>query len=120
MVFQINDQLQTSGLELTGVTSQISLYPELNCGNDWISIYPSGLQNVMQFFFTLDVREQNLYRIMNISDPAEIFFSVQTDMVSAEKRCFAFAGTSPVRGESVRCYRTSSLALYKAVGRMRL
>ena len=86
MDYQFNDQTPYRVLEFAAESAQISLYPVLTSDRQRFSIMPDEQEYRSQFWFTVIVKEQDLFRFNAYASMEEIFFSVSTELFCTEKR----------------------------------
>ena len=120
MDYQFNDQTQYWVQEIAAESAQISLYPVLTSDCQRFSVMPDEREYRSQFYFTVIVKEQDLFRFDAYATMEEIFFSVSTELFYTEKR--NYVGVEQVRVQSFeqRRYSYSSCAVYRIAARIRL
>ena len=120
MDYQFNDQTQYRVLEFAAESAQISLYPVLTSDRQRFSIMPDEQEYRSQFWFTVIVKEQDLFRFNAYASMEEIFFSVSTEMFPVEKHSDVSAEQVRVQSYKERRSVYSSCAVYRVAARIRL
>lgn len=120
MDLQFNEQTQYRVMDSAADSAQVSLYPVLSCDRDWFSVMPDEQKTGKGFWFTLIVKEQDLFRLNTHISLEEIFFSVSAPVSCGNGLHSASTAAPRIRKDHVRRQFTSSCAQYFAVGRIRL
>lgn len=120
MDYPFNDQTQYRVSEFAAESAQISLYPVLMSDRQRFSVMPDEQEYRTQFWFTLIVKEQDLFRFNAYVLMEEIFFSVSTEFFSTEMRNCESAERSRVQSYNMRRCVYSSCAVYRVAARIRL
>jgi hypothetical protein len=120
MDYQFNDQTQYRVQEIAAESAQISLYPVLTSDRQRFSVMPDEQEYRTQFWFTVIVTEQDLFRFDAHALMEEIFFSVSTEFFCTEMRNCESAELARVQSYNMRRCVYSSCAVYRVAARIRL
>ena len=120
MDYLFNDQTQYLVQEFAAESAQISLYPVLTSDCQRFSIMPDEQEYRSQFWFTVIVKEQDLFRFEAYASMEEIFFSVSTELFPFEKRSNVHVEQVRVQSYKMRRSSYSFCAVYRIAARIRL